>query len=350
MSGGAGGSNRADAQGGLRLERVSRHFGEAHALRDVSFDVRPGELAVLVGPSGCGKSTTLRVIAGFEPPDAGRILLGGADVTGLPPEKRGAAMVFQHYALFPNLTAAGNVGYGPRVQGAAAAERDPLVREMLALVDLAGLGGRRPHELSGGQQQRVALARALAARPRLLLLDEPLSNVDPSLRRETRQRLRTLHDARGVTTVWVTHDREEALAVADRVVILRAGAVIQHGTPRELCTTPAVPFVAEFLLDAQILSPEMAHQLLGLSASSEITVRPEFISMEPLETGSLRLTSVSFGALKTELVANLVAPSVASGSPSLRALVDTAALPEGVRPGRRVRATVQDAGVLRFGP
>ncbi|MCE9635278.1 MAG: ABC transporter ATP-binding protein [Planctomycetes bacterium] len=339
----------ADPIEGLRLDRVSRRFGTTAALRDVSFHVPPCALAVIVGPSGCGKSTALRTVAGFESPDAGRVLLDGLDVTRVPPERRSAAMVFQHYALFPNLDVAGNVAYGPRVQGVEAAPRATLVREMLELVGLAGLDLRRPHELSGGQQQRVALARALAARPKLLLLDEPLSNVDPSLRRDTRTRLRTLHEARGVTTLWVTHDREEALAVADIVIVMRAGEVVQSGSPREVCESPATTFVAEFLLDANVLPPSAAKAFLSLATDEVVAARPDHVGLERIadDSAPLRVVTVAYGPVRTEVVCEGVL--AASGETfRVRSHVDTDALPPGLRAGAPVRAFVRPADLLRF--
>jgi ABC-type Fe3+/spermidine/putrescine transport system ATPase subunit len=336
------GAQRAGDADGLRLDGVTRRFGETSALRGVSFRVPPRELAVIVGPSGCGKSTALRVVAGFEPPDEGRVLFDGADLAGVPPERRGASMVFQHYALFPNLDVTGNVGYGPRVRGADAARRAALVEETLALVGLEGLGARRPHELSGGQQQRVALARALAAEPRLLLLDEPLSNVDPALRRETRTRLRAMHDARGVTTLWVTHDREEALAVADRIVVLRAGEAVQTGTPREVCGAPRTPFVAEFLLDAVVLTPDAAKAVLGVETDGPVAVRPDRIGIVPAADGALRVMSVSFGPVRTEVVVE------GAGGVRMRAQVETEGMSVGARPGAAVRAVVRPGDVMRF--
>jgi ABC-type Fe3+/spermidine/putrescine transport system ATPase subunit len=340
----------SDLVEGLRFERVSLRFGGkdgVRALRDVSFHVPPGDLVVLVGPSGCGKTTLLRVVAGFETPDEGTVTLDGIDLAPVPPEQRRAAMVFQHYALFPNLTVEGNVGYGPRVQGVPGAGRAALVREMLHLVDLSGFERRRPHELSGGQQQRVALARALAARPRLLLLDEPLSNVDPALRRETRERLRALHGARGVTTLWVTHHRDEALAVADRVVVLRAGEVVQTGTPRELCSAPATPFVAELLLDAVVFRPLEARVALGLEVPGPVAARPERLALVRHDDGALRVVSVSYGPERTEVLAEaLLAPS--GETFRLRAQLPTDAMTAALRPGVRVRAVVNPADLLRF--
>jgi len=220
----------------IRLEGVTKRFGDVSAVRDASLDVAGGEILALLGPSGCGKTTLLRTIAGFERPDAGTIEVGGRVVAGAawaPPEARGVGMVFQDYALFPHLTVAENVGFG-----LARRDRATRVPALLALVDLCGLGARYPHELSGGQQQRVALARALAPAPRVVLLDEPWSNVDPQLRAELRAEvsavLRPLH----VTAILVTHDREEAFSVADRIALMRDGSIVQVGTPEELYFAP----------------------------------------------------------------------------------------------------------------
>ncbi|HUF13376.1 MAG TPA: ABC transporter ATP-binding protein [Longimicrobiales bacterium] len=246
----------ADAGAGdavVRIERVSRTFGETRAVDDVSIDVLRGELLVLLGPSGCGKTTTLRMIAGFEQPDSGRIQIEGRDVTGEPPRQRSTGMVFQNYALFPHLDVFENVAFGLKARGAARAEIAERVREVLALVDLDGYATRRVQALSGGQQQRVALARALAPRPPVLLLDEPLSNLDAALRERTRTELRALLHRLDMTAVFVTHDQEEAFALADRIAVMRAGRVEQIGTPERLYREPVSEFVAGFLGRANFL-------------------------------------------------------------------------------------------------
>jgi len=245
----------------LELERVTRRFGETTAVDDLSLEIAPGELLTLLGPSGCGKTTTLRMIAGFETPSAGRILLDGRDITGTPPQRRGFGMVFQNYALFPHLDVAGNVAFGLEGKGIPRAEIRRRVEEALALVDLAGYGSRKVQQLSGGQQQRVALARALAPQPRILLLDEPLSNLDAALRERTRTELRALLERLGITAIFVTHDQEEAFALADRIAIMEKGRLRQVGTPEELYRRPATPFVATFLgqanfVDARVLGRE----------------------------------------------------------------------------------------------
>ena len=231
----------------LKLERVTKQFGDVLAVDDVSLEAAPGELITLLGPSGCGKTTTLRMIAGFETPSSGRIVVGGRDVTRLAPQRRGVGMVFQNYALFPHFDVFENVAFGLRVRKVARADLRDRVARALARVDLAGYEARRVQELSGGQQQRVALARALAPEPPILLLDEPLSNLDAALRERTRTELRDLLKRVAITSVFVTHDQEEAFAIADRVAVMDRGRLQQFGAPEALYRDPANEFVASFL-------------------------------------------------------------------------------------------------------
>ena len=231
----------------LTLDHLAKRYGDFHAVRDVSLDVANGEFLVLLGPSGCGKTTTLRMIAGFIEPTSGAVRLGGHDVTALPPWKRNAGLVFQSYALFPHLTAAQNVAFGLEMRKIPSAEIAPRVVEALRLVRLGHLGERLPRQLSGGQQQRVALARALVFKPDVLLLDEPLSNLDAKLRLEVRIEIRELQRELGLTTIMVTHDQEEALTMADRLVVMNEGAVRQQGTQQDLYERPADRFVAGFV-------------------------------------------------------------------------------------------------------
>jgi putative spermidine/putrescine transport system ATP-binding protein len=231
----------------LDFENLSKRYGDFHAVRDFSLNVEDGEFVVLLGPSGCGKTTTLRMVAGFIEPTGGRVKLAGQDVTLLPPWKRNAGMVFQSYALFPHLTVAQNVAFGLEMRKLPKSDIDKRVEEALALVRLSGFGARLPRQLSGGQQQRVALARALAIRPDVLLLDEPLSNLDAKLRQEVRVEIRELQRQLGLTTVMVTHDQEEALTMADRLVVMNEGAVKQVGSQRDLYERPADRFVAGFV-------------------------------------------------------------------------------------------------------
>ncbi|MGE3830853.1 MAG: ABC transporter ATP-binding protein [Parvibaculaceae bacterium] len=254
----------------LEVERLSKAFpGGIRAVDDVSFALREGEFVTLLGPSGCGKTTMLRLIAGFEFPDAGRILLGGQDVTDDPPHRRQVNTVFQDYALFPHMTVGENVGYGLRVAGTGRDEIARRVREALATVDLTDKIGSRPSQLSGGQRQRVALARAIIRRPKVLLLDEPLSALDVKLREAMQDELRHLHQKLGITFILVTHDQKEALALSDRIMVVERGRIVQAGTPVELYDRPSSPYVANFigaanLLRARIVGEEDGFTLLAI--------------------------------------------------------------------------------------
>ena len=247
----------------VRFEGVSKRFGETVAVDGVRLDIAEGEFFALLGPSGCGKTTLMRLLAGFEAPDDGRILLDGQDIAGLPAHRRPVHMMFQSYALFPHLTAAQNVAFG--LKGLGKAEAAARVAEMLALVRLEGLERRKPDQLSGGEQQRVALARALAPRPRILLLDEPLAALDRKLRDETQLELMALQRRLGLTFMIVTHDQEEAMVVADRMAVMQAGRLAQVGPPREVYERPASRQVAEFIGEVNLIG--------GLA------VRPEKIAL-----------------------------------------------------------------------
>ncbi|HJP59299.1 MAG TPA: ABC transporter ATP-binding protein [Gemmatimonadaceae bacterium] len=239
---------RPDKESGtLALEGITRRFGDFTAVDNVSLEIGAGELLALVGASGSGKTTTLRIAAGYEVPDAGRVSLGGADLTRLPPERRGFGMVFQHYALFPHMSVEENVAFGLEARGVNKVDRLIKSRAALANVGLEGAGNRPIQSLSGGEQQRVALARALVIEPRALLLDEPLSNLDPNLRETMRDDLRTMLRRVGVPALFVTHDQEDAFAIADRIALLKRGRVLQCGTPEELFHSPANREVAAFI-------------------------------------------------------------------------------------------------------
>ena len=241
----------------VALEEVSKRFGQTVAVDNVSLRVEPGELVTLLGPSGCGKTTTLRMVAGLEAASGGRIYIGDADVTHLPPNVRDVTMVFQSYALFPHLTVFENVAYGLRVLKRSEAEVRKAVRDVLELVGMPGLEGRSPSALSGGQQQRVAVARALVMQPKVLLFDEPLSNLDAKLRKRMREEIRLLQQRLGITAIYVTHDQAEALAISDRIVVMDRGRVSQIGTPLELYEAPGNRFVAEFIGEANFLPAQV---------------------------------------------------------------------------------------------
>jgi spermidine/putrescine ABC transporter ATP-binding subunit len=242
----------------LELAQLVKRFGSITAVDRIDLAVPPGELVALLGPSGCGKTTTLRIVAGFERPDFGRVRIQGVDVTTTPPYRRDTGMVFQHYALFPHMTVRENIGFGLRMRGVARTELETRVRETLALVSLSGLEDRYPRQLSGGQQQRVALARALVIRPQLLLLDEPLSSLDAKLRQEMRLEVRAIQRRVGITALFVTHDQEEALSLADRVAVINQGRVEQMGTPVEVYERPRTAFVAGFIGQSNFFRGEIA--------------------------------------------------------------------------------------------
>ncbi|MGW9333185.1 ABC transporter ATP-binding protein [Bosea sp. NPDC055594] len=276
----------------LSIEHLRKTYGEFHAVDDFSIDIADGEFLVLLGPSGCGKTTTLRMVAGFIQPTAGRITIGERDVTNLQPWKRNCGLVFQSYALFPHMSVADNVAFGLDMRRMAPAERAPRVAEALRLVQLSGFDQRYPRQLSGGQQQRVALARALAMQPDVLLLDEPLSNLDAKLRQEVRVEIRDLQRKLGLTTIMVTHDQEEALTMADRLVVMEKGKVRQIGTQRELYEKPADRFVAGFIgrsafLDGEIAAPGRFRSRGGLEidcsapvlGSATLALRPERLAI-----------------------------------------------------------------------
>jgi putative spermidine/putrescine transport system ATP-binding protein len=249
----------------VRLEGLSRHYGPVVALDHLDLTLQPGELIALLGPSGCGKTTTLRLLAGLEDADTGRVIVGGKDITGVSAAKRDMGMVFQAYSLFPHMTVRQNVAFGLRLRKVGSARRDTRALEMLDLVGLSTQADRYPHQLSGGQQQRVALARALAIEPQVLLLDEPLSALDAKVRAQLRDEIRRIQLEVGITTLFVTHDQEEALAIADRVGVMKDGRLEQLAPPTEVYTRPATSFVAEFV--------GLSNRLAGEVRGGEVHVR-----------------------------------------------------------------------------
>jgi putative spermidine/putrescine transport system ATP-binding protein len=261
----------------VRFANVSRHFGEVRAVDQVNLDIEDGEFFTLLGPSGSGKTTCLRLIAGFERPDAGNIYLYGQDVSRLPPYERDVNTVFQDYALFPHMTVEKNVGYGLMIKKVAKAERQRRVEEILEMVQLAGLGGRKPGQLSGGQRQRVALARALINQPRVLLLDEPLGALDLKLRQQMQLELKNIQQRVGITFVYVTHDQEEALTMSDRLAVFNLGQIEQVGAPSEIYEHPATPFVAGFVGVSNLISGAAAQAITG--SPEMFSIRPEKIHL-----------------------------------------------------------------------
>src|SRR5216117_4518915 len=257
----------------LEIDHLQKRFARTTAVEQVHLEVTRGEFVSFLGPSGCGKTTTLRIIAGFESPSSGAIRLDGVDITHRPPHQRNVGMVFQSYALFPNMTVAQNVGFGLKVAKKPAAEITQRVEEMLHLIKLPALGNRFPYQLSGGQQQRVALARALAIRPQVLLLDEPLSALDAKIRVSLRLEIRSIQRELGITTIYVTHDQEEALSLSDRIVVMSEGLVEQIGTPFEIYNFPATPFVASFVGTLSIVPGTVVDAATGALTISGQPVR-----------------------------------------------------------------------------
>jgi putative spermidine/putrescine transport system ATP-binding protein len=274
--------NATQSAAAVRMENVSRHFGAVRAVDDVSIDVYDGEFFSMLGPSGSGKTTCLRLIAGFEQPTAGSILLHGNEVAGVPPYERDVNTVFQDYALFPHMTVGQNVGYGLMIRKVPKREREDRVRDMLELVRLPGLADRKPSQLSGGQRQRVALGRALINRPSVLLLDEPLGALDLKLRQQMQIELKAIQQKVGITFIYVTHDQEEALTMSDRLAVFNQGKIEQVGSPTEVYERPHTEFVAGFVGTSNILDGTAAEQITG--SRQRFAVRPEKIRLCPPDT------------------------------------------------------------------
>ncbi len=337
----------------MSLRELSRAFGASKALDGMSLEIAPGELVALLGPSGCGKTTALRIVAGFETADTGEVLIDGKDVSAVPAARRDMGMVFQSYSLFPNMSALDNVGFGLRMRKAGAAVRRQRAGELLEMVGLSAQAGQYPHQLSGGQQQRVALARALAIEPRVLLLDEPLSALDAKVRLQLREQIRTLQQRLGTTTLFVTHDQEEALSMADRVGVMRAGKLEQVAAPDELYDRPATAFVAEFVGTMNRLPGELAAgggvTVLGTTVPAQpggpasgpvaALVRPENLTVAPAEGGN----GIVF--LRTFLGATSRITVLLSGD--LQVLVDVpSTTAAAMTPGASVAVGIPSAPVL----
>ncbi|RAM75186.1 spermidine/putrescine ABC transporter ATP-binding protein [Pseudomonas putida] len=263
----------------VSVQKLQKCYAGSPVFENIDCRIERGEFVTLLGPSGCGKSTLLRCIAGLTPVDSGQILLDGHDIVPLSPQKRGIGMVFQSYALFPNMTVEQNVAFGLRMQKVKADESQARVREALELVELGNFAGRYPHQLSGGQCQRVALARSLVTRPRLLLLDEPLSALDARIRKHLREQIRAIQRELGLTTIFVTHDQEEALTMSDRIFLMNQGRIVQSGDAETLYTAPVDLFAAGFIGNYNLLDADSASRLLQRPVASRLAIRPESITL-----------------------------------------------------------------------
>jgi putative spermidine/putrescine transport system ATP-binding protein len=271
----------------FEIQNLSKQYAGRPVFSNLDLSIGSGEFITLLGPSGCGKSTLLRCMAGLSRPDQGSLHMAGQEITHLAPQKRGIGMVFQSYALFPNMTVAQNIAFGLRMQGLPQPEQQQAVSEMIELVELTGREQAMPDELSGGQKQRVALARALVVRPRLLLLDEPLSALDARIRRHLREQIRAIQQRLGLTTVFVTHDQEEALTLSDRIVLMHEGQIVQAGSAEDLYTRPTSRFAAQFIGQYNLLTAPEALTLLGRPITGQMAIRPESITLEPAAASAL---------------------------------------------------------------
>jgi putative spermidine/putrescine transport system ATP-binding protein len=352
----AGTTATAGARGGtsVSLRNLTRIFGATKALNDMSLEIAPGELVALLGPSGCGKTTALRIVAGFEFADSGEVLIDGRDVSGVPASKRDMGMVFQSYSLFPNMSALDNVAFGLRMRKVNGGARRKRAGELLDMVGLAPQAGQFPHQLSGGQQQRVALARALAVEPRVLLLDEPLSALDAKVRLQLREQIRTLQQRLGTTTLFVTHDQEEALSMSDRVGVMRAGRLEQLAEPAELYARPATAFVAEFIgtmnrLPAELGGGGTTVTVLGATVPAQegapdsgpvdALIRPESLTIEATEGGNGIVTHRTFLGAVSRVAVRL------SGDTEVAVDVSSA-VALGMTPGTAVQVGLPGTAVL----
>jgi putative spermidine/putrescine transport system ATP-binding protein len=337
----------------VRLDGLSRAFGATRALDQLSLDIAPGELVALLGPSGCGKTTALRILAGFETADTGTVQVDGRDISRVPASRRDMGMVFQSYSLFPNMTALDNVGFGLRMRGRGAGDRNRRAAELLDMVGLSAQARQHPHQLSGGQQQRVALARALAIEPRVLLLDEPLSALDAKVRLQLREQIRAVQQRLRTTTLFVTHDQEEALSMADRVGVMREGRLEQIAEPSELYARPATAFVAEFVgtmnrvpgqLDGETATAlgatvPVQGETAGLAGEVDVLVRPEGLRLDAQPGGNGIVTDRTFLGATTRVSVRLsgdVAVKVDQPSHEAAALA----------PGTSVQVTLDGSPVL----
>ena len=353
----------------IAIAGVSRSFGQVRAVRGVSLEIGEGEFFTLLGPSGCGKTTLLRMVAGFADLDAGSISFGARRIDRLPPHRRNTGMVFQNYAIFPNLTVRGNVAYGLKARRIGQEETARRVEEALRLVHLEGMDARWPHQLSGGQLQRIAIARALVIEPEVLLLDEPLSNLDAQLRVEMRGEIRELQKTLGITTIYVTHDQEEALAISDRIAVMRGGVLEQIGRPAEIYRRPATAFVAEFMgitnllrgtvvrrdgSGVEVLVGEVGFRLAGIDAETgaalTFSLRPEALLLLPAgEAAPAGWAAISATLARAEFLGALtrLEARLAGGALLRVALLDRGV--QALEPGAELRLAYDPRRLVAFG-
>lgn len=331
----------------VRFDRVSKSYGDTEVLRDFSIDIAAGSMVSFLGPSGCGKTTTLRVLAGFESVNSGDVVVGGESVLRLPPNQRSMGMVFQSYSLFPNLSVLDNIEYGLRIRKVDRGARRKRSDELLEICGLTDMGTRFPHQLSGGQQQRVALARALATQPKVLLLDEPLSALDAAVRSSLRDEIRRVQQTLGTTTVFITHDQGEALAIADRVAVMNAGRIEQYSAPHEVYSHPATAFVARFVGSINEFAVP-AHWATGdrlpfdAEADDTIFVRPESLTVAPRDDGFLQVKRQTYTGERTMIHLGRPDSDTAEWSASV-----SSAAASSLESGTRVEAAVTADAALR---
>lgn len=342
------GIEHTDEPEAVRFEHVNKSYGGTEVLNDFNIDIEAGSMVSFLGPSGCGKTTTLRILAGFEPVNGGDVLVGGESVLKLPPNSRDMGMVFQSYSLFPNLGVSDNIEYGLRIRKVDAGARRRRTEELLEICGLTGMGARFPHQLSGGQQQRVALARALATQPKVLLLDEPLSALDASVRSSLRDEIRRVQQALGTTTVFITHDQGEALAIADRVAVMNDGRIEQYSAPHEVYSSPATAFVARFvgsINEFAVGQDWTIRDRLPIEPAPDHTVfvRPENLSITSAADGFLEVKHSTYTGERTMVHLGLPGDHKARWAASL-ASVDA----DDLQPGMRIDASVIAEPALRL--
>lgn len=294
------------------VENLTKSFGQNQVFSDIQFTIEQGEFITLLGPSGCGKSTLLRCIAGLEQPDSGELYINRQNITQQPAQQRGVGMVFQSYALFPNMTVAENIAFGLKMRKMPATERDKAVAEVIDMVELQGKENQYPHQLSGGQRQRVALARALVMKPQILLLDEPLSALDARIRKHLRQQIREIQRELKLTTIFVTHDQDEAMIMSDRIFLMNKGSIIQSDTAENIYTQPATEFVARFMGHYNLVDAEKANGMLGVNLQGTLAIRPESIYVREVgrQYGNHISAPVDAVILDHQLLGNIIRYSV----------------------------------------